>query len=488
MEQVPILDQLIKLQKQQVVSFHMPGHKNGAIFEQISYKNFKDILVNIDTTEIPGTDNLHNPKDAIKKAQDRASKVFGSEETYFLVNGSTSGIYSMLMAVTSPGDKVIVNRNCHQSVIHGLLLGDCTPVYVYPEMDIHQGIALAISPRTVEEALIANPDAKAVLITYPTYHGIASDLSLIAEIVHRYDKILLVDEAHGAHFGLSEVLPKSALACGADLVVQSTHKTLPSFTQSSMLHMQGNRIDREKLKFMLRIHQSTSPSYLLLASLDMAVMIYETQGTYLMKNLLENINWFKESISDLKGVKLLDQSYLGYQNIHHLDPTKLWISLEQLSLSGYQVDEILRKEYSIQMELSNLYGTLGITTIGNHKKDFERLSHALRGISQRGGNKKIKALTPYTNRVPKQIYTPREAIYKEKKAIPLQESVGLISGSTIVPYPPGIPMLIPGEEINQEMIQYIQMMISEGMEVLGLRDEKRLLIDVIVDNNYEVMK
>lgn len=479
MEQVPIIDQLVKLNKQQVVSFHMPGHKNGFIYDRIPYKNFKALALNLDTTEIPGTDNLHHPQGVIEKAQRRASEVFGSEETFFLVNGSTSGIYSMIMAVTNPGDKVIINRNAHQSVIHGLLLGDCTPVYVYPQMDVHQGIALGVSPKAIEEALLAYPEAKAVLITYPTYYGIASDLKKIAEIVHKYDKILLVDEAHGSHFALSPKLPPTALECGADMVVQSTHKTLPALTQSSMLHVQGNRADREKLRFMLRLHQSSSPSYLLLASLDLASMICQTQGKDLMEALLQNIEWFLKQVRGIEGITLLNQSNKGKDNIYAIDPTRLWISLDQLHLTGCRVHGLLRQKYFIQMELANLYGVLAITAIGNQRHDFERLSHALMQISKKGGSRRIEEFPPYTYRVPRQVYTPREAIYRRKRTVALKESDGQISGSTIVPYPPGIPMLVPGEQINQEMIDHIQRLLLEGMEVLGLRNNKELLIDVI---------
>lgn len=479
MDGVPILDQLLKLQKQNIISFHMPGHKNGNIYKQFHYKNFKEFLPDIDTTEIPGTDNLHKPRDVIKAAQERAKEVFQSEETFFLVNGSTSGIYSMIMASTSPGDKIIVGRNCHQSVMNSIYLGELIPVYLYPEIAIDQGIALGISPEEVEKKLLEHPDAKAVVITYPTYHGIASDLKKIAEIVHKYDKILLIDEAHGAHLGLSDKLPMTALQCGADAVVQSTHKTLPSFTQSSMLHLQGDRIDREKLKFMLRVHQSSSPSYLLLASLDLAVMIYHTQGKYLMEKLLELINNFKEKAQEIKGLTIMGREMEGKGSVKAIDPTKLWISLHKNHITGYGLDQRLRDQFHIQVELSNIYGILGITSIANERKDFERLLHALEVIASEKGNKKIEELPLFSYRVPKCALTLREAIYKDKKRIPIEKSVGCVSGEYVIPYPPGIPILVPGEVIDEEMVQYIKAMTRQGMEILGLQDDMAATIEII---------
>ena len=477
-----IIDQLIKLHKQDNTSFHMPGHKNGKIFDSFNYRGFKEMLPYLDTTEIPGTDNLHKPMEVIKKSQGRASELFKSEETFFLVNGSTAGIYSMVMAATNPGDKLIINRNCHQSVINATILGNCTPIFINPEMDPHQGFALGMAPETVEEAIKQYPEAKGVVITYPTYHGVACDLKKIAEIVHKYDKILLVDEAHGAHLGLSTKLPPTALECGADVVVQSTHKTLPSFTQSSMLHIQGNRLDRDKLKFMLRLHQSSSPSYLLLASLDLAIMIYETQGKYLMEALLENIEKFNNSAIKQNIIKINNQVKIGHKNIYAIDPTKIWISLQHKNISGHQLEGRLRKHYSIQMELSNIYGALAITSIGNTQGDFDRLFHALEGISKEKGNSRISEFPPYTFMIPKAAYTPHQAIYQPKRYIPLEESEGCVSGEYIIPYPPGIPLLIPGEVINNEIIQYIKVMHKEGMEIVGIKDETYQSIAVLEES------
>ncbi|SCX79895.1 aminotransferase class I/II-fold pyridoxal phosphate-dependent enzyme [Alkaliphilus peptidifermentans] len=479
MGQVPIVDQLINLKKQDIVSFHVPGHKSGNIYSRFNYKNFKQVLVDIDTTEIPGTDNLHKSDGCIKEAQLRAAEVFSSEETFFLVNGSTSGIYSMIMAATKPGDKVIVGRNCHQSVINSIFLGDLQPIYIYPEVDKHQGIALGISPCSIERLIQDNPDVKAVLITYPTYQGIACSLKKISDIVHKYDKILLVDEAHGAHLGLSNRLPDTALKCGADAVVQSTHKSLPALTQSSMLHIQGNRIDRDKLRFMLRMHQSSSPSYILMASLDMATMIYKSKGKQLMEELLENIEYLKIKLQKVVGLDILGEEIVGRNYVEAVDPTRLWISMQQYNVSGHQLEQQLREKFHIQMELSNLYGTLAITTIGNQKRDFDRLYKGIYEIGK--GLKVIKSeKTSYSSySTPKVVYSPKEAFYSNKMTLPIDNSEGFISGEYIIPFPPGIPLVIPGEVISNEIIQNLKAMKEEGIEILGLKHNNCEYIDVI---------
>jgi arginine decarboxylase len=453
----------------------MPGHKNGKIYDKILYKNFKDILYRLDTTEISGTDNLHNAKEIIKESQQRASRIFKSEETFFLVNGSTSGIYSMIMAATSPGDKILIDRNCHQSVINACILGDLVPIYVYPDMDEKRGIAMGVSPDDIEAQLEKHNDIKAVVLTYPTYYGIACNLKKIEKTVHKYDKMLLIDEAHGAHLGLNKDLPLPALSCGADAVVQSTHKTLPSFTQSSMLHIQGNRLDRDRLRFMLRVHQSSSPSYLLLSSLDFTVMVYETKGRYLMENLLEDIRRFRQKIKETDRIDIMEDGITEDRGFKSADITRMWIGIE--NITGYELERRLRGNFNIQMELSDKYGVLGVASIANTGSDFDKLLNALYKISEDVEANKTEQLQNSAFRGNlafknvEQVFTPREALYKTKKRILFKESQGCISGEYIIPYPPGIPLVVPGEKINDEIIQQVMYIIDDGGEILGLCDE-----------------
>lgn len=478
MLKTPILKTLQMIEIENIVSFHMPGHKKGRAYDKINNIDFKNLLYRLDTTEILGTDNLHNPKGIIKQSQEMAKKVFKSKETFFLVNGSTSGIYSMIMACTSPGDKIIIGRNCHKSVINATILGDLIPIYVQPEIEKEQGIALGICPEKIRETIQKHPDAKAVIISYPTYHGIASDLKKIAQIVHEYDKILLVDEAHGAHLGLSSKLPMTALECGADAVVQSTHKTLPSFTQSSMLHTQGDRIDVEKLKSMLRIHQSSSPSYLLMLSLELAVMIYMQKGKELMHILLENIEIFKRDVEAL-NIYITGNEIGLYNSVKSFDPTKLWISIPSYRGNGYNLEKSLREQFQIQMELSNSYGILGITSIANEKDDFDKLYKALKILSQETISLKNDIISFNINKIPNQILTPRQAFYAKNEIIPIDKSIGHICGEYVIPYPPGIPVLIPGEQIDQESIYNIKAAKYQKIDLLGLQDQTYRYIKVV---------
>ncbi|HZJ77126.1 MAG TPA: aminotransferase class I/II-fold pyridoxal phosphate-dependent enzyme, partial [Oscillospiraceae bacterium] len=437
-----------------------------------------DILYRLDTTEIPGTDNLHNAKEIIKESQERASRAFKSKETFFLANGSTSGIYSMIMTVTSPRDKILIDRNCHQSVINACILGDLVPIYVYPIIDKKWRIAVEMSLDEIERQLIKHSDIKAVVLTYPTYYGIAYNLKKIEEIVHKYDKILLVDEAHGAHLELSEDLPPSALSCGADATVQSTHKTLLSFTQSSMLHIQGDRIDRDKLKFMLRVHQSSSPSYLLLSSLDFAVMVYETEGRYLMEGLLKNIKNFRQKVKEIDGIDIVGRDMARNKRDKFIDITRIWIRPK--NITGYELERTLRKDFNIQMELSDRYGILGVTSIANTERDFDRLLKGLNTILRETYRDKTEQSEDFIFAKTEQIFTPREVLYKSRKEILFEKSEGLISGEYIIPYPPGIPLIIPGEKISTEIIQRVIDIIKNGGEILGLNDSSCKWINVVV--------
>ncbi len=479
MTQTTIFEGINKLLKRDTVSFHVPGHKNAKIFEKY-HTNFINNISKIDTTEIPGTDNLHNPSGIIKEAQEKCAEFYGSDKSYFLINGSTCGIYSMIMAVTSPGDKVIVQRDCHKSVINGIIMGGLIPIYIKSQIDTNRLIGMGVSTKEVEKALIDNPDSKAVIITYPNYYGVCSDIRQIAEIVHKYNKILLVDEAHGAHLRLSEKLPVSALDVGADIVVQSTHKTLTSFTQSSILHVKGNRVDIEKLKFMLSLHQSTSPSYILMASLDMAITMAKEEGNFLMEKLIDHINTFKSDLQNASNIDILSKEDILKCGAKDIDITKLVITMKDIGISGIVLEEILRKKYNIQMEMVDMINVTGVSSIANEKNDFNRLSKALKSIYQDGQVTHIKEELPeYSFMIPEMKVIPRDAIYKNKEDRPFVESGGLISGEYIIPYPPGIPLICPGEVITEELIEYVELLKSKEIGIVGTNDKRLDLISVI---------
>ncbi|MFT9497018.1 aminotransferase class I/II-fold pyridoxal phosphate-dependent enzyme [Anaerosolibacter sp.] len=480
MDQPIILDQLLKHRKKGMVSFHVPGHKSGKIYERFNYKNFTGQLLSMDITEIPGADNLHAPEEMIREAQERAAKFYKADQTFFLVDGTSCGIIAMLMAVANPGDKVIVPRDCHKSVIHGLILGNITPIYIQPEVWAEKGISMGVRPEAVEKALKECPEAKAVLITYPNYYGVCSDIEAIATIVHKYDKILLVDEAHGSHFNLSELLPIPALEAGADIAVQSTHKTLPAFTQASMLHVRSEKIDIHRLKVMLAMQQSTSPSYLLMASLDMARFIAESEGKFLMSHLLGHIEAFKSQVEQSGKIKILGKTEAEAHGAKSVDPTKILIDMINPGIQGTVLEELLRTKYHIQLELANINIALAVATIGNERNDFDRLAHGLLNIKDGKGIAHKRIETPlYSYQLPKMKLTPRQSIYMKKTTVDFTDSSGKISGEYIIPYPPGIPILCPGEELTTEVIEYTKALKKNGIQIIGLEDTTLQKINII---------
>lgn len=465
----PIIDSLRKIVDGNIISFHMPGHKKGAIYKMLGYQDILENLYKLDTTEIPGTDNLHSPEECIKESLKRASEVFKSNKTFYLVNGSTCGIEAAIMASVNPKEKIILNRDCHQSAINSCIIGDIDPIYVNPSINKNSNTLSGVSFDDVKRVIDSNLDAKAVFLTYPTYFGDVFDLKSICSYAHEKGMTVIIDEAHGAHLGLSEKLPETALSQGADIVIQSTHKTLPSFTQSSMIHIKGNRININKLTNMLRITESSSPSYLLMASLDIAVDIYEKNGFDLMDKLLSNINEFKSELYKLKNIKV-DESK---------DYTKIFLNTKKLGITGHELENILRENYNIQVELSNYYGVLLIATIGNTKDEFLKLKDVLFEIDKIYKKEYHLKSVSYPIKLPKKILSPREAFYMDKKNVKIENSIGKISGEYIIPYPPGVSLVSPGEEITKEVIEYIIECKSKGMNVNGVKDSELRFIQVI---------
>lgn len=463
-----ILDELMKNNKNNLISFHVPGHKNGKIYDLLGYKDLLESIYKMDTTEIIGTDNLHSPEGIIKKSQEKASRVFKSDKTYFLVNGTTCGIQASIMSICNDNDKILVNRDCHHSVINACILGNINPVYIDYKLDNDYFILEGVLEEDVIKSIDENLDAKALVLTYPTYYGATYDLEKICEYAHKKNMVVIVDEAHGAHLGLSEKLPKTALEQGADIVIQSTHKTLPSFTQSSMLHIKGGKVDSSKISEILRIIETSSPSYLLMSSLEIATEIYEKYGRDLMDKLLENIDNFIKDISKNDFVKVYNK----------FDKTKIFISLKKLGITGYELEKILRKN-NIQVELSNYYGVLLICNISNYYDDFESIKNAINNIITDKKDKYFEELRTinYPKIIPKKILNPREAFYKNKKSVKIYDSIGQISGEYIIPYPPGVSILSPGEIITKEIIDYI--LYLKEMNISGISDTSLENIKII---------
>ncbi len=379
----PLYEALMDYVKKQIIPFHMPGHKQGRIFPEEYLVN----LTKIDLTEVPGLDNLHNPEGPILEAQKLAARAFGAKESFFLVNGTTSGIYAAMYAVLDPDDKVLIMRNSHKSVYNGLVLTGAVPFYINPEIDYESGIPMGVNIDKLEECLKKNESIKAVVITYPNYYGFCSDIEKISDIVHKYHKILIVDEAHGAHFPFSGNLPLSSLQVGADIVVQSIHKTLSSFTQSSILHLNSDRVDTNRLKYFLSLFQSTSPSYLLMSSLDLARDYMEKEGKNRLEKAIILADYARHEINTLGGVRCLGEEILGSFGIVDFDKTKLTISVKNLGITGPEAEGFLRENFNIQVEMADTFNILAMITLADNKEEVELL---IKGLANMKNLKKIK--------------------------------------------------------------------------------------------------
>jgi lysine decarboxylase len=480
---IPILRALKEYSKENLTYFHMPGHKGGNVFKKIGFSEFDINLMTMDVTEVPGIDNLHCPEGAIMEAQELAAYTFGAAQSFFLINGTTGGIYSMILGTTNPGDKIIVPRNCHKSVTGAVILGKLQPIYINPELDSRLHIPSGISVAAVQKAIQENPDAKAVVITNPTFYGVCSDLEQIAKIAHQNNMLLLVDEAHGAHFGFHPELPKTALQCGADIVAQSTHKTLPAMTQSSMLHINSDRVDVDKIKLFLQLTQSSSPSHLLLASLDTARYIMEQKGEELLAEVIYWCNWLRQDLNSQETLYCMDKSAIGRDGIFDIDSTRITINFNKVGISGTEADELLRRRFKLQVEMADLYNIVAICTVGDSPSSIQRLAEALKTIAQeaqvgRSNPMQERALVGF-DKTPSIKLLPWEAVYQPKEEVPIEHCIGRVCGEMIVPYPPGIPLIMPGEIISKDMIDYALECRNKNIKINGTKDASLKYITVI---------
>jgi len=464
---MPLVQALLEYANEGMIPFHMPGHKMGKGFE----KDFLNKIVMMDVTEIPGLDNLHHATGVIYEAQRLAAKAFGADESFFLVNGSTAGIHGMLLSVCRPGDKLIVPRNCHKSVWNAMVIGDIVPVYIEPEFDEEHLFATQIRFEKVKEALESHPDAKGIIVVHPNYYGMCADLEKIVIFMHQGGKAVLVDEAHGAHFIFHPDLPPSSGELGADIWVQSAHKTLPAFTQTAYLHCKGQAVDRDHVSRILDMLQSTSPSYPFMASLDWARNYMVQNGRERLDDLIAWVQETREKLEKHLGIHTLE----GYKRteVSYMDPTRLVIDVGSLGITGYQTEAILRK-HKIQVEMSDWYHVVLICTVADTKDDFEKLYRAFERLKEEApGKRQMKKFVP-SGKLPKQILSPRKAFYSAVENIPLREAVGRISGGLIGAYPPGIPRFCPGELIDSEGVDELLEIADSGGSLFGTVDGQRI--------------
>jgi len=484
--QTPLLDTLKACAEHLHAPFYTPGHKRGQGISQPLADLFGKAVFRADLPELAELDNLFAPNGVIQQAQQLAADAFGAKRTWFLVNGSTCGVEAAILATCNTGDKIILPRNVHSSAIAGLILSGALPIFVHPEYDPVLDIAHSITPGAVQAALEQHPDAKAVLMVYPTYYGVCGDLGAIASLAHQYNIPLLVDEAHGAHFAFHPQLPTPALAGGADLTVQSIHKVLGAMTQASMLHVQGNRIDSDRVSKALQILQSTSPSYLLLASLDAARQQMALHGKELMSHTLQLAEEARTRISLIPGLSVLNLTpnpSLPSERWVRLDRTRLTVTVSDLGLTGFEADEILNDKLSVTAEFPSLQHLTFIISLGNTQEDIERLVDGFTTLAKEYGRTAPLVINVWNNIVSSVEcsvhFSPREAFFAATETLRLQETSDRICAEIVCPYPPGIPVLMPGEVISKAALEYLQTIQAMGGFISGCADTSLETLKVV---------
>jgi arginine/lysine/ornithine decarboxylase len=537
-----LLEELMKYSASDAYPLHMPGHKRRISMLEHPYA--------IDITEIEGFDNLHHAEGLLLEAQQRAAALYGADETFYLVNGSTCGILSAVAACVPRGGRILMARNCHKAVYHAVFLNGLRASYLYPEMDAVRGISGAIQASAVREALkeqrktqerqenpgkqagtheireamAEQPDIAAVLVTSPTYDGVVSDIRSIAKEVHAAGAVLIVDEAHGAHFAMHPYFPDSALACGADIVINSLHKTLPSLTQTALLHVQDDRVDRRKLRKYLGIYQTSSPSYVLMAGMDGCIDQLTEQGRELFDGFTGRLALLRKRLQQMRCLHLVEGAEDGLDAFAY-DCSKVLISTERAAISGPELADILRREYHLEPEMAAPGYVTAILTIGDTEEGFSRLEQALLEIDERlqydpktavqgngctagdlekenngrnrgsctvgrregrnagactAGNVKNGAGTAALYRIQnEEVLTIEEAESSPCEVVRLQESAGHISAEFVYLYPPGIPLLVPGERISEELLAQLAGCQTVGLELQGLADHTGETISVV---------
>jgi arginine/lysine/ornithine decarboxylase len=492
-ERPKLLKRLMDYGNSDFYPFHMPGHKRQYGHEGV--KKFPNPF-SIDITEIDGFDNLHRPEGILKDSLEWAADVYGSDKTYYLVNGSSCGILSAISAAVSNRGTILMSRNCHKSAYHGVFLNQLEVKYIYPQIILDMGIQGGILAEDVEELLKKNPEIEAVLVVSPTYDGVVSDIRAIAEVVHRFHLPLIVDEAHGAHFtfGKNFSYPVSALELGADVVIQSLHKTLPSLTQTAIMHVKKGFINIERLERYVQMYQTSSPSYVFMASIENCICYMEEEGMNQLGVFSEYLLSVRSRLERMENLKLLSNEIVGQYGVFDYDNSKIIVSTRNTGWSGGQVDQILREEYHLEMEMCGADYVTAITTLEDTKEGLERLCMALLEMDTRVGSSMNVAEEDRTrtldqrraNRILREISSTEEcrcsisqAMDGERHKIRIQEAMGKVSAEFVYLYPPGIPIVVPGEVLSGEIIEVILKFKDLGLHVQGMEDEAAEFIYVL---------
>ena len=475
-ESAPILEALEKMKSARLVPFDVPGHKRGRGNPELTEFLGKQCL-DVDVNSMKMLDNLCHPVSVIKEAEALAAEAFGASHAFFMVGGTTSSVQAMVLSAVGRGDKIIMPRNVHRSAINALILCGAIPVYVNPQMDCSLGISLGMRMEEVEEAIRKNPDAKAVLVNNPTYYGICSNLKGITELAHAHGMLVLADEAHGTHFYFSDRLPVSAMAAGADMAAISMHKSGGSLTQSSML-LCGPRVNIGHVHQMINITQTTSGSYLLMSSLDISRRNLALHGQEIFDKVIDLVEYARDEINSLGDYYAYGRELVNGDSVYDFDVTKLSVFTRPVGLAGVEVYDILRDEYDIQTEFGDMANLLAYVSVGDRPKDIERLVAALAEIRRnyrKDSSKMLKA--EYMEPVVK--CSPQEAFYAEKEALAMEKAAGRVVGEFVMCYPPGIPVLAPGELVTEKILAYIRYAKKKGCQMTGTEDMTLRTINVM---------
>ena len=467
-KRAPIYEALERFRRMRIVPFDVPGHKHGRgnpeLVELLGSK-----CVGIDVNSMKPLDNLCHPVSVIKEAEELAAEAFGAAHAFLMVGGTTSSVQSMVLSCCKKGDKIILPRNVHRSVINALVLCGAHPIYVNPDVDQRLGISLGMKVEQVKKAIHENPDAVAVFVNNPTYYGICSDLRTIVEEAHRYGMQVLVDEAHGTHFYFGDSMPVSAMAAGADMASVSMHKSGGSLTQSSFLLI-GQKVNSGHVRQIINLTQTTSGSYLLLSSLDISRRNLALRGREAFARVVELAEYARNEINQIGGYYAFSKEMINGSSVYDFDATKLSVHTLDIGLAGIEVYDILRDEYDIQIEFGDLGNMLAYLSIGDRKQEVERLVSALADIKRRYRKDKTGMLSQeYIS--PTVVMTPQESFYAEKESLPIKETRGRVCSEFVMCYPPGIPILAPGEEITDKIIDYILYAKEKGCSMTGPEDE-----------------
>lgn len=475
----PLLDAVEQYRQAHVYPLHTPGHKGGRGADPAAMHLIGDVGLESDVSLMDELDDIHHPDSCIKAAEELAANVYGSDRCFLGVNGTTGVIHGMVLGALKPGDKLLVPRNCHRSVLGAMILSGVIPVYVKPAYDDSWRLLLQLSPEQVEQAFADHPDLKGVLLTTPNYFGLAADTKAIADVCHAHDAVLLVDEAHGPHLGFSTALPPSAMQCGADAAAQSTHKILGAMTQCSLLQVRYGRIQPQAMEQAMSLVTTTSPNYLLMGSLDGARAQVAEQGREMAEASVRAAQILRRELHEIQGLPVLENELLGKGGVAALDPGKVTIMTSALGLTGPEAADALRQD-GIAVELVDEEHVLFLVTYADDNPEFPAVAAKIRtGLeSLRRPQRQLQPVPPLAE-IPELALTPRQAFFREHKPVPFDKAAGYTAGESISFYPPGIPLIMPGERITRQLIEYCRAMQEKKLLVSGPRDRSLKIIEVI---------